>query len=44
MAAIVLIRPGKKFLNLLENWNIFYYRPKADTLHVDIYVARITKE
>ena len=43
MADIILIKTEKTSLNLLEHQNVINYTPTADSLPVDVHVARIAK-
>ena len=44
MANIILIKTDKTSLNLSEHQNVINYTPTADSLRVDVHVARIAKD
>jgi hypothetical protein len=44
MAEIILIRPKNALFKYLESQNVTNCTPTADTLHVDVHVARIEKD
>jgi hypothetical protein len=44
MAEIILIRREKNLFKYLEHQNITNCTPTADTVHVDVHVARIEKD
>jgi len=43
-ADIILIKTKKSSLNLLEHQNVTNYTPTADTVQLDVLVARIAKD
>ena len=43
IADIILIKTEKTSLNLSEHQNVINYTPTADSLPVDVHVARIAK-
>jgi hypothetical protein len=44
MADIIPIKTEKTSLNLLEHQNVTNYTPTADTVQLDVHVARIAKD
>jgi len=44
MVDIILIKNEKNFLNLLEHQNVTNYTATADTVQLDVHVARIAKD
>jgi len=42
-ADIILIKTDKTFLNLLEHQNVTNYTATADTVQLDVHVARIVR-
>jgi len=43
-ADIILIKTKKTSLNLLEHQNVINYTPTADSLPVDVHVARVVED